>query len=103
MQRHINATVQAASVAAITRESDAPVGTLDHRTGSRDAPLSAAWLRPRCDGRTSQGPGSDGEPVRVRVVHGLGAVAGADLGEYVIDVRLDGRLADHQHGCDLAV
>lgn len=36
---------RAASVAAIARESDAPVGTLYHRFGSRDGVLAAAWLR----------------------------------------------------------
>jgi AcrR family transcriptional regulator len=34
-----------ASIAAIARESDAPVGTLYHRFGSRDGVLAAAWLR----------------------------------------------------------
>jgi len=36
---------RAASVAAIAAESGAPVGTLYHRFGSRDALLAAAWLR----------------------------------------------------------
>ena len=36
---------RAASVAAIATESGAPVGTLYHRFGSRDAVLAAAWLR----------------------------------------------------------
>jgi AcrR family transcriptional regulator len=36
---------RAASVAAIARESGAPVGTLYHRFRSRDALLAAAWLR----------------------------------------------------------
>jgi AcrR family transcriptional regulator len=36
---------RAASVAAIARESEAPVGTLYHRFGSRDGVLAAAWLR----------------------------------------------------------
>jgi AcrR family transcriptional regulator len=36
---------RAASVAAIARESRAPVGTLYHRFGSRDGVLGAAWLR----------------------------------------------------------
>jgi AcrR family transcriptional regulator len=36
---------RAASVAAIARESGAPVGTLYHRFGSRDGVLAAAWLR----------------------------------------------------------
>ncbi len=36
---------RAASVAAIARESGAPVGTLYHRFGSRDKVLAAAWLR----------------------------------------------------------
>jgi AcrR family transcriptional regulator len=36
---------RAASVAAIASESGAPVGTLYHRFGSRDAVLAAAWLR----------------------------------------------------------
>jgi AcrR family transcriptional regulator len=36
---------RAASVAAIARESSAPVGTLYHRFGSRDGVLAAAWLR----------------------------------------------------------
>jgi AcrR family transcriptional regulator len=36
---------RAASVAAIARESGAPVGTLYHRFGSRDGLLAAAWLR----------------------------------------------------------
>src|SRR5665213_1418161 len=36
---------RAASVAAIARASDAPVGTLYHRFGSRDGILAAAWLR----------------------------------------------------------
>ncbi len=36
---------RAASVAAIARESQAPVGTLYHRFGSRDRVLAAAWLR----------------------------------------------------------
>ncbi len=34
-----------ASVAAIARASDAPVGTLYHRFGNRDGVLAAAWLR----------------------------------------------------------
>lgn len=36
---------RAASVAAIARESEAPVGTLYHRFGNRDGILAAAWLR----------------------------------------------------------
>ncbi len=36
---------RAASVAAIARESKAPVGTIYHRFGSRDELLAAAWLR----------------------------------------------------------
>lgn len=36
---------RAASVTTIARESGAPAGTLYHRFGSRDAILSAAWLR----------------------------------------------------------
>jgi AcrR family transcriptional regulator len=36
---------RATSVAAIARESGAPVGTLYHRFGSRDGVLAAAWLR----------------------------------------------------------
>lgn len=36
---------RAASVAAIARESRAPVGTLYHRFGNRDGVLAAAWLR----------------------------------------------------------
>jgi AcrR family transcriptional regulator len=36
---------RATSVAAIARESQAPVGTLYHRFGSRDGVLAAAWLR----------------------------------------------------------
>jgi AcrR family transcriptional regulator len=36
---------RATSVAAIARESEAPVGTLYHRFGSRDGVLAAAWLR----------------------------------------------------------
>jgi AcrR family transcriptional regulator len=36
---------RAASVAAIAKESGAPVGTLYHRFGSRDGVLAAAWLR----------------------------------------------------------
>jgi AcrR family transcriptional regulator len=36
---------RAASVAAIASESEAPVGTLYHRFGSRDGVLAAAWLR----------------------------------------------------------
>jgi AcrR family transcriptional regulator len=36
---------RAASVAAIARASEAPVGTLYHRFGSRDGVLAAAWLR----------------------------------------------------------
>jgi AcrR family transcriptional regulator len=36
---------RAASVAAIARESGAPVGTLYHRFGSRDGVLATAWLR----------------------------------------------------------
>lgn len=36
---------RAASVAAIARESTAPVGTLYHRFGNRDGVLTAAWLR----------------------------------------------------------
>jgi AcrR family transcriptional regulator len=36
---------RAASVAAIARESKAPVGTLYHRFGNRDGVLAAAWLR----------------------------------------------------------
>jgi len=36
---------RAASVAAIARESGAPVGTLYHRFGNRDGVLAAAWLR----------------------------------------------------------
>jgi hypothetical protein len=35
-------------------------------------------------------------------VHGLGAIPGADLGEQVVDVRLDGGFADDQRGRDLA-
>jgi AcrR family transcriptional regulator len=36
---------RAVGVAAIARESGAPVGTLYHRFGSRDGVLAAAWLR----------------------------------------------------------
>lgn len=36
---------RAASVAAIARESRAPVGTLYHRFGSRDGLLAETWLR----------------------------------------------------------
>jgi AcrR family transcriptional regulator len=36
---------RAASVAAIAKASGAPVGTLYHRFGNRNAVLSAAWLR----------------------------------------------------------
>jgi AcrR family transcriptional regulator len=36
---------RAASVAALARESKAPVGTLYHRFGSRDGVLAATWLR----------------------------------------------------------
>ncbi|MFZ1154734.1 MAG: helix-turn-helix domain-containing protein [Solirubrobacteraceae bacterium] len=36
---------RAASVAAIARESEAPIGTLYHRFGNRDGVLAAAWLR----------------------------------------------------------
>lgn len=36
---------RAASVAAISRTSGAPVGTLYHRFGSRDGVLEAAWFR----------------------------------------------------------
>jgi AcrR family transcriptional regulator len=36
---------RATSVAAIARASEAPVGTLYHRFGSRDGVLAAAWLR----------------------------------------------------------
>jgi AcrR family transcriptional regulator len=36
---------RAASIAAIARESGAPIGTLYHRFGSRDGVLAAAWLR----------------------------------------------------------
>jgi AcrR family transcriptional regulator len=36
---------RATSIAAIARESKAPVGTLYHRFGSRDGVLAAAWLR----------------------------------------------------------
>lgn len=36
---------RATSVAAIARESGAPVGTLYHRFGSRDGLLAATWLR----------------------------------------------------------
>lgn len=36
---------RATSVAAIAHESEAPVGTLYHRFGSRDGVLAAAWLR----------------------------------------------------------
>jgi AcrR family transcriptional regulator len=36
---------RAASVAAIARESGAPVGTLYHRFGNRDGVLAATWLR----------------------------------------------------------
>jgi AcrR family transcriptional regulator len=36
---------RAASVAAIARDSGAPVGTLYHRFGSRDGVLAAVWLR----------------------------------------------------------
>jgi AcrR family transcriptional regulator len=36
---------RAASVAAIARQSGAPVGTLYHRFGNRDGVLAAAWLR----------------------------------------------------------
>ena len=41
------------------------------------------------------------EAVRVGVVNGLSAVAGADLREHVVDVGLHRRLADDQRGGDL--
>jgi AcrR family transcriptional regulator len=36
---------RAATIAAIARESESPIGTLYHRFGSRDGVLAAAWLR----------------------------------------------------------
>ena len=63
----------------------------------------------RRGGRRPAGPGgspdhgaSAREAVRVGVVHGLGAVARADLREHVVDVGLDRGLADHQGRGDLA-
>jgi len=41
----LEAGPRAAGVAAIARKSGAPVGTLYHRFGNRDAILAAAWLR----------------------------------------------------------
>src|SRR5205807_5313581 len=39
----------------------------------------------------------------VRVRHRTGAIADADLGEDVVDVALDRRLADEELACDLGV
>lgn len=56
---------RAAGVAAIARESGAPVGTLYHRFGSRDAILAAAWLRAlgRFQVRALEAAGQSDDPV----------------------------------------
>src|SRR5829696_5858634 len=48
-------------------------------------------------------PSGGGEAVPVRVDDRAGPVPHAELGEDAADVRLDGRLADHQRGGDLGV
>lgn len=48
-------------------------------------------------------PGGDGQVMLVRVGHRLGPVAGSDLGEQMVDVRLDGAIADYQPCRDLSV
>jgi len=67
---------RAASVAAIARESGAPVGTLYHRFGSRDAVLAAAWLRAlERFQRYALDAGADPDPLEAAV-----AMAGSQVG-----------------------
>ena len=71
---------------------------------SRRATTSVARFRSRTTPRSgSPEPGSGGQAVGVGVVHGLRTVARVDLREQVVDVALDGRLADEQLGRDLAI
>lgn len=80
---------RAASVAAIARVSGAPVGTLYHRFGSRDAVLAAAWLRAleRFQTRALAAVAAHpGDPVEAGVEMAVAAVAFAR--EHPEDARL---------------
>jgi AcrR family transcriptional regulator len=68
---------RAASVAAIARESGAPVGTLYHRFGSRDSILAAAWLRAlqRFQGRALEAAGRSEEAVAAGAAMAVAVVA----------------------------
>lgn len=78
---------RAASVAAIARESGAPVGTLYHRFGSRDGMLAAAWLRAlERFQRRALSASADRDPLEAAV-----AMAGSQIGfarEQPEDARL---------------
>jgi len=80
---------RAASVAAIAKVSGAPVGTLYHRFGSRDAVLAAAWLRALERFQTRVLAAADAhpdDPVEAGVAMAVAAVAFA--GERPEDARL---------------
>jgi AcrR family transcriptional regulator len=78
---------RAASVAAIARESGAPVGTLYHRFGNRDGVLAAAWLRALEDfQQRALAAAAHADPLEAAV-----AMAGSQLrfaGEQPEDARL---------------
>ena len=78
---------RAASVAAIARDSGAPVGTLYHRFGSRDGVLAAAWLRAleRFQARALQGARIE-DPLEAAVAMARAAV------EFAVDDPLDAQL-----------
>ncbi|WP_431237622.1 TetR/AcrR family transcriptional regulator [Mycolicibacterium aichiense] len=77
---------RAASVAAIAKASGAPVGTLYHRFGSRDAVVTAVWLRAltRFQSRAMAAAGSD--PLEVAVAMALAAL------EFATDCTEDARV-----------
>ena len=67
---------RAASVAAIARESGAPVGTLYHRFGSRDGVLAQPWLRAlERFQRRALAAAADRDPLQASV-----AMAGSQIG-----------------------
>ncbi len=79
---------RSAGVAAIAAESGAPVGTLYHRFGSRDAILAAAWLRSlrRFQERALVAAASDDDPIE------SGAAMAAATVAFARDLPEDARL-----------
>jgi AcrR family transcriptional regulator len=86
---------RAASVAAIAAESRAPVGTLYHRFGSRDAILAAAWLRAleRFQQRALEAAGTSQDAVEIGAAMAASTIAFAaampEDARLLLDVRRD--------------